>query len=139
MGQLDRLQAARTQFAADRTAEVDLHFSTLGTAFRLGHNPTISITMPSTGSKGRTMPPRSALSQRGRKRRMAGLSDIAGRRAYLARRQRTGRFVFDIEGVGVIGMHVVGACLTLLPPRRAFRRQGADIETLPKQGDTLQV
>src|SRR5205814_10324881 len=60
--QLDRLEAARTQLAADRAAEVDLHrFSILGTVFRLGHSPTISITIPSTGSNGRTMPPRRAL------------------------------------------------------------------------------
>src|SRR5713226_4674472 len=122
MGQLDRLQAARTQFAADRTAEVNLHFKTLVTVFRLGHNPTISITMPSTGSNGRTMPPRSALSQRGRKRRMAGLSGIAGPCACLARRQGVGRFVFDIERVGVVGMRVVRASLALFSPRRAFRR-----------------
>jgi len=130
--QLDRFQAARTQLAADGTAEVDLHFSTLGVVLRRGHNPTISITMPSTGSNGRTMPPSSALSQRGRKRRMAGLSDIAGRHACLPRRQRIGRFVFDIEGIVVVGMHVAGDGLTLLPPRRAFRGERAHVEALPE-------
>src|SRR6202049_5411467 len=102
MRQLDRFQAARPQFAADRPAKIDLHFRTLGAVFRLGNKPTINSTMPSTGSNGRTMPPRSALSQRGRKPRMAGLSGIAGRRACLGRRKGVGRFVVDIEGVVVV-------------------------------------
>jgi len=69
---------------------------------------------------------------------MAGLSDIAGRRACLPRRQGIGRFVFDIERVVIVGMRVAGSGLTLLSPHRAFRREGADVETLAKQVNALQ-
>ena len=141
MRQLDRLQAAWAQLTSDGTAEVDLHgSSTRGAAFlrRAGHNPTISITIPSTGSNGRTMPPSSALSQRGRKRRMRGLSDIAGRCARLGRCQRIGWFVLDIEGVVIIGMRLIRAGLALPPAHRAFRRERADVQTLPKQVNALE-
>src|SRR2546430_15188364 len=100
MGQLNRLQAARAEFAADGAAEIDLHGSTtVGVAFRFGRqSPTISITIPSTGSKGSTMPPRSALIQRGRKRCMAGLSGIFGGGGGVARGPRAGRVRFPRGG-----------------------------------------
>jgi hypothetical protein len=69
---------------------------------------------------------------------MAGLSDIAGRCACLARRQGVSRFVFDIERVGVIGMRVVTTRLTLLAPGRAFCGERAHVEALPKQVNALQ-
>ena len=81
--QLDRFQAARPQLATDRATQVHLHGrSTLGTGLPLGRqSPTTRSTRPNTGSNGRMMPPRSALSQRGRNRRMAGLSAIGASRA----------------------------------------------------------
>jgi len=69
---------------------------------------------------------------------MAGLSDIAGRRAGLPRRQRIGRFVFDIERVVIVGVRVARAWFTLLTPRRAFRSERADVEALPQQMNALQ-
>jgi hypothetical protein len=85
------------------------------------------------------MPPRSALSQRGRKRRMAGLSAIAGRCARLGRRQRIGRFVFDIENVRFIGIRAFRNWFALAPARRALGGEGADIQTLPQEVNALQI
>src|SRR5438046_5041491 len=69
---------------------------------------------------------------------MARLSGIAGRRACLLRRQGIGRLVFDVEGVVVVGMDIAHAWFTLLAPCRPFRREGADVEALPKQVNALQ-
>jgi putative NIF3 family GTP cyclohydrolase 1 type 2 len=70
---------------------------------------------------------------------MGGLSGIAEWCACLGRRQGVGWFVFDIERVGVVGMRVISTRLALLPPCRAFRCQRADVETLAKEVDALQV
>ena len=140
MSQLNRLQAARAELAADGAAEIDLHRSTtVGVGFRFGRqSPTISITIPSTGSKGSTMPPRSALIQRGRKRRMAELSDIFGRYDGLARCHCVGRFVLHVEALVVIEVDAVRRGLPLTPARRPLGRQRSDIETLAKQVNALE-
>src|SRR5438034_7367907 len=111
----------------------------VGVAFRFGRqSPTISITIPSTGSKGSTMPPRSALIQRGRKRRMAELSDIFGGYDGLARCHRVGRFVLHVEALVVIEVDAVRRGLPLTPARRPLGRQRSDIETLAKQVNALE-
>ena len=139
--QLDGLQAARAQLAADRATEVDLHGrSTLATGFPFGRqSPTISNTRPSTGSKGRMMPPRSALSQRGRNRRMAGLSAIAARRAGGFRRHGVRRLVFNIDAVLIVSVAAVAAGFVLATPRRSLGREGADVEPLAEEMNALQV
>src|SRR5207244_8474301 len=133
MGQLDRLQASRAELAADRATEIDLHgSSTVGVGLRFGRqSPTMSITIPSTGPKGSTMPPRSALSQRGRKCRTAGLSDICGRCGGLAGHYRVGRFIFYVEALVVFEVDAFGRRLPLTPPRRRLGRKRPTVETLP--------
>src|SRR2546428_4244929 len=140
MGQLNRLQAARAEFAADGAAEIDLHGSTtVGVAFRFGpQRPTISITIPSTGSKGSTMPPRSALIQRGRKRRIAGLSDIFGGADGLAGCYRVRRFVFDVETLTTVEADALRRRFSLTPSRRPLGRQGSDVEALAEQVNALE-
>jgi hypothetical protein len=69
---------------------------------------------------------------------MGGLSDIAGCRARLLRRQYIGRLVFDIQRVVIVGMGVTHSGLAFLPPRRTFRREGADVKTLAEQVNALQ-
>jgi hypothetical protein len=140
MSQLNRFQAARAELAADGAAEVDLHRSTtVGVGFRFGRQtPTISITIPSTGSKGSTMPPRSALIQRVRKRRMAGLSDIFGRCDGLAGCDRVGRFVFHVEALVVFEVDTLRGRLPLPPSRRPLGRQRSDVEALAKQVNALE-
>src|SRR5205823_14479009 len=78
VGQLDGLQASRAELAADRATEIALHgSSTVGVGLRFGRvSPTMRITMPGTGPEGRTVPPRSGVSQGGRKCRTAGTSDV---------------------------------------------------------------
>jgi len=98
----------------------------------------MSITIPSTGSKGSTMPPRSALSQRGRKCRTAGLSDIFGRCDGLAGRQRVGRFVFYVEALIVFEVDAVRRRLPLSPSGRPLGRQRSDVEALTKQVNALE-
>ena len=140
MGQLDRLQASRAKLAADRAAEIDLHrSSTVGVGFRFGRqSPTMSITIPSTGSKGSTMPPRSALSQRGRKCRTAGLSDIFGRCDGLAGHHRVSGFIFYVEALVVFEVDAFRCRLALTPPRRTLGRKRPNVETLAKQVNTLE-
>src|SRR6202022_1939667 len=121
VGELDRLEAAGTQFAAHRPTQVDLHGNPLGAGFRLGRqSPTINITMPSTGSNGRTIPPRNAASQRGRKRRMGGLSALAGGFACLVGGHRLAGLVFDVQAALVVVVELVGARITLAAAGRSF-------------------
>ena len=84
------------------------------------------------------MPPRSAVSQRGRNRRMVGLSGIATGRAGWFGAQRVRRLVFDVDPVLIV-MGSAAASVVLATSRRPLGRKGADVEALPKEMNALQV
>ena len=69
------------------------------------------------------MPPNSALSQRGRNRRMAGLSAIATSRARRFRTHGVGRLVFDIDAIIIVMMGVVSTGVVLMTPCRSLGRE----------------
>lgn len=85
------------------------------------------------------MPPRSALNQRGRNRRMAGLSAIATGRARRSRAHRIRRLIFDVDAFLVVVPGALAAGVILAPPRWSFGRQGPDVEPLAKKMNAFQI
>jgi hypothetical protein len=85
------------------------------------------------------MPPRSALNQRGRNRRMAGLSAIAAGCAGRSRAHRIRRLIFDVDAFLVVVPGALTADVILAPPRWSLGRQGPDVEPLAKKMNAFQI
>jgi len=136
---LNRLEASGAELTTDRAAEIDLHGrSALPIDFERGRaKPTASRRMPSTGSKGSTIPPSRAPSQRGLNRRMRGLSAIRPAGARLAVRNRVRRLILDVDPF-IPRVITPGWIVTFLAACRPLRGQRSYVESLAQQVNALQ-